>query len=188
MPENKGFDPNIIEQYRQHISTSTTDYYVPLEEEEQNSDEYVHFYFIGMYEGKEVVYDAVIYTLRLHHNSEVYELAEHKAAKRFPEFEKIRYEEDENGDLELLDDKEEEIGLYMAEIIMEMEDEEAVKVREHVDVDPNLDFGIGLDIGLHVEKITPETITRFIKDYNEDTVVLDDTLFSFQTADEELNS
>ena len=101
---------------------------------EENSDEYVNFNFIGMYEGKEVVYDAVMYTLRLHHNSELYEMAEHSAAKRFPEFKQIKYEEDENGDLKLLDDNEEEIGLFMAETIMELEEEGEVKVQEHVDV------------------------------------------------------
>ena len=59
--------------------------------EEENSDEFVNFYFIGMYQGKEVIYDAALYTLRLHHSSEVYELAEHKAAQKFPNFKSISY-------------------------------------------------------------------------------------------------
>ena len=150
----------------------------------ENSDEYVNFHFIGMFEGKEVVYDAVMYTLRLHHNSELYEIAEHKAAKRFPEFKQIKYEEDENGDLKLLDDNEEEIGLFMAETIMELEEEGEVKVKEHIDVDVHLDFGIGLDIGLNVESITSDTVTSFIDKYNDDSVQLDDTLYSFETEDD----
>lgn len=150
-----------------------------------NSDEYVNFYFVGMYEGKEVVYDAVMYTLRLHHNSELYEIAEHKAAKRFPKFKKINYEEDENGDLKLLDDNEEEIGLFMAETIMELEEEGEVKVKEHADVDVHLDFGIGLDIGLNIDEITTSDITSFIQKYNEDTLELDETLYSFESEDYE---
>ena len=151
---------------------------------EDNSDEYVNFNFIGMYEGKEVVYDAVMYTLRLHHNSELYEMAEHSAAKRFPEFKQIKYEEDENGDLKLLDDNEEEIGLFMAETIMELEEEGAVKVKEHVEVDVHLDFGVGLDIGLNVDSISPEVITSFVNSYNDDSLQLDDTMYSFETEDD----
>jgi hypothetical protein len=150
----------------------------------ENSDEYVNFYFVGVFEGKKVIYDTVMYTLRLHHNSELYEIAEHKAAKRFPQFKKINYEEDENGDLKLLDDNEEEIGLYMAEIIMELEEEGGVKVKEHADVDVNLDFGIGLDVGLNVEEITGETISSFIQKYNDDTLNLDETLYSYETEDD----
>ncbi len=155
-----------------------------ISESEDNSDEYVNFFFIGMYEGREVIYDAVIYTLRLHHTSEVYEIAEHKAAKRFPNYKKITYEEDENGDLKALDSISEEIGLFMAEVIMDLEEEESVKVQEHVEIDPNLDFGIGLDAALNVEVIKPEIISKFVKDYNEANLKLDKTLYAFQSQEE----
>lgn len=184
VPVNKGFEPDVINEYKKKMSNSGKNYIVA--DSEDNSDEYINFYFIGMYEGKEVVYDAVIYTLRLHYNSELYEIAEHKAAKFFPEFESIRYKEDENGDLEILDDKEEEIGLYMAEVIMELEEDGEVKVREHVELDPNIDFGVGLDVGLHVEEVNEKVISQFVKDYNEDNVKLDDTYYTFQTKDEEV--
>lgn len=181
--QNSGFDPDVINEYRSRIA-STGGTYV-LDQDDENSDEYVHFYFIGKFEGKDAIYDAVIYTLRLHHESELYEIAEHRAAQHFPQYKKISYEEDENGNLETLDALEEEIGLFMAEVIMELEEEEAVKVKEHVDMDSNAEFGISLDIGLHREKITPAVIEKFIKDFNEDTINLDETLYSFQTEDEE---
>jgi hypothetical protein len=155
-----------------------------FDEEDENTDEYAHFYFIGMFEGKEALYDAVMYTLRLQHESELFEIAEHRAAKHFPQYKKISYEEDENGNLESLDPLEEEIGLFMAEVIMELEEEEAVKVKEHVDIDTNAEIGIGMDIGLHVDKITHKTIEKFIQDYNDDTLSLDDTHYTFQTQDE----
>lgn len=180
---NNGFNPDHIKALNDQLKLSNKCY---LEKNvEDNSDEYVNFSFIGMYEGKEVIYDAAMYTLRLHHSSEVYEIAEHKAAQRFPEFKKIKYHEDENGDLQTLDSLEEEIGLYMAEVMMELEEEEAVKVSEHVEWDPHIDYGIGLDIGLNVEKITPKVIEKFIKDFNEETLKLDKTLYSFQTEDED---
>jgi hypothetical protein len=183
MTVNKGFDPQVIEDYRKKIH-ATNQHFI-LDEEDENSEEYVHFYFIGLYEGKEVVYDAVMYTLRLQHESEMFEIAEHRAAKHFPEYKKISYEEDENGNLAALDPLEEEIGLYIAEVIMELEEEETVKVKEHVDMDPNTDFGVALDIGIHVEKITSKEIEKFVKDFNEDSLSLDETMYSFQTQDQD---
>jgi hypothetical protein len=182
--QNKGFEPETINEYNARISaTGKTFLY---DSEDENSDEYAHFYFVGKFEGKDVVYDTVIYTLRLQHESELYEIAEHRAAKHFPEYKKISYEEDENGNLETLDPLEEEIGLFMAEVIMELEEDEAVKVQEHVDIDSNSEFGVSLDVGLHREKITSQVIERFIKDYNEDALSLDTTFYSFQTQDEEI--
>lgn len=181
MIENKGFDPKTIQEYKNKLKALGT---ASVEDEEdERNDEYTHFYFVGVYEGKEVIYDTVMYTLRLQHESELFEIAEHRAAQHFPEYKKITYEEDENGNLAALDPLEEEIGLYIAEVIMELEEEEAVKVREHVDLDINTDFGVALDVGIHTEKITPKEIEKFIKDFNEDTLKLDENLYSFQTQD-----
>lgn len=185
VPQNKGYSKEIIEEYRTEMASVGSSFL--FDDEDEQSDEYVHFFFIGKHEGKEVIYDAVLYTLRLHHESELYEIAEHRAAKHFPQYKKINYEEDENGNLEPLDELEEEIGLFMAEVIMELEEEEAVKVKEHVNMDANVEFGISLDIGLHVEAITPQVIEKFIRDFNEDSLKLDSTLYSFQTEDEAID-
>ncbi|HYG03586.1 MAG TPA: hypothetical protein VD927_14155 [Chryseosolibacter sp.] len=179
---SKGFDTKTIEDYQQRMTAAGKNYLFDTEDE--NTDEYVHFYFIGSHENNPVIYDAVMYTLRLQHESELFELAEERAAGHFPDYKRITYGEDENGNLENLDPLEEEIGLYIAEVIMELEEEEAVKVSEHVDLDVNTDFGIALEIGLHVEKITEKEILKFIKDFNEDTIQLDDTLYSFQTEED----
>lgn len=183
LEQNKGFDIEVIREYKAKMTTLGKTYL--MDDDDQNTDEYAHFYFIGKFEGREVIYDTVIYTLRLHHESELYEIAEHRAAKHFPHFKKISYDEDENGNMEALDPLEEEIGLFMAEVIMELEEEEVVKVREHVELDSNSEFGISLDVGLQVEKITAKVIEKFIKDYNDDNLKLDETLYSFQTQDQE---
>jgi hypothetical protein len=175
-------DQEVVNEYKQKISASGKLYI--LDSEDDHTEEYAHFYFVGAFEGRETVYDAVMYTLRLQHESELFEIAEHRAAKHFPEYKKITYEEDENGNLEALDPLEEEIGLFMAEVIMELEEEEAVKVKEHVDVDVNADLGIGLDIGLHVDEVTEKVLEKFIRGYNEDSLRLDDTYYTFQTLDE----
>ncbi|WP_421987910.1 hypothetical protein [Roseivirga sp.] len=177
METNSGFDPAEIQKMKAEIGSDQS--YVVIESED-NSDDFMNFYFIGKHEGKEVIYDAALYTLRLQHSSEIHEMAEHKVAQKFPEFKKISYEEDENGDIEPLDDLEEEIGLYLTEVMDELEEEDAIKVSEHIDVDEHIDFGIGLDVGLNLEKVTQESIEKFIKDFNAGTVKLDETLYSFQ--------
>ena len=181
--QNPSFNQAEIESLKQKIANGINEF-VMLDSED-NSEEYKNFQFIGIYEGKEAIYDAVIYTLRLHHASEVYEMAEHKAAQKFPNFKPIKFQEDENGDLKTLNDVEEEIGLYIAEMIDELEDEDVVKVQEHVDMDCVGEEGIGLDIGLNVEEVTDKVINKFVKDFNNDTIQLDETLYSFQSNEEE---
>lgn len=181
---NPGYDIQIIEELKAELEKSGKNFKIIPDDE--NSDEFVNFYFIGMFEGKETIYDAALYTLRLHHASEVYELAEHEAAKKFPNFKGINYEEDENGNMKPLTSEEEEIGWFITEIIMEMEEEETVKVQEFVDIDTNHDYGIGLDAALNVEEITEKTISKFIQEFNDDTLVLDDTLYAFQTEEDEI--
>lgn len=174
---NKGFEPEVIAEYRRKVDAGKKPFLIV--ESEDNSEEYVNFNFIGTYEGKEVVYDAVIFTLRLHYNSELYEIAEHKAAQRFPNFKNIRYEEDENGDLKALNSEQEEIGLFMAEVMMELEEEENIQVQEHLELDPHVDFGVGLDAALNVEKVTEKVIQRFVEQFNAGTLQLDETLYTF---------
>lgn len=181
MIENKGFDPETIQEYRSKMKALGTNW-LEADDDEKN-EEYIHFFFIGFYEGREVIYDTIMYTLRLQHESELFEIAEHRAAKHFPEYRKIAYEEDENGNLAPLDPLEEEIGLYIAEVIMELEEEEAVKVKEHVDLDVTTDFGVALDVGLQREKLTNAEVEKFIRDFNEDILTLDENSYSFQTED-----
>src|SRR5690606_1625863 len=183
MIRNEGFSPQAIEALKQELAASGKTYKVVPSED--NSEEFVNFYFIGMYEGKEVIYDAALYTLRLHHASEVYELAEHKAAQKFPNFKGIHYEEDENGNLKPLSAAEEEIGLYITEMILEMEEEEEVKVQEFIDIDTNHNYGIDLEALLNSEYKDDTVITKFIKEFNEDSIVIDETIYAFQSEDEE---
>jgi hypothetical protein len=40
-------------------------------------------------------------------------------------------------------------------------------------------------VGLNVPAITPEIIESFIRDFNADALKLDETLYSFQSQDDE---
>lgn len=183
--KNPGFDPTNIEKLKNELIASGKSFKIIPDEE--NSEEFVNFYFLGRYEGKDVIYDAALYTLRLHHASEVYDLAEHEAAKKFPNFKGINYQEDEDGNMQPLSAEEEEIGWFITELIMEMEEEETVKVQEFVDLDTHHDFGVGLDAALNVEVVDDQVIMTFIRNFNEDTLVLDDTFYSFVTEESELD-
>lgn len=155
--------------------------YLLIPDDDDAGHEFARFLFIGMHNGREMIFDTALYTLRLHHESELFEIAEHKAAQHFPEYKKIMYEEDENGNLRSLDDVEEEIGLFMAEVIMELEEEGSVKVKEHIDVDLGVESEVGLDVGLHIETVTEQVIEKFIVDYKSGNLRLDPTLYSFQS-------
>lgn len=178
--KNRGFDAAVIEEYRERMRSSGTTFV--MDPEDEQTDEYVHFYFIGSHESEEVIFDTVIYTLRLEHESEMYEIAEERAKKQFPEYRKLIVK-NEGGELPAA--MEEEVGMFLAEVILELEDEESVMVKEHVDQDVDSEFGIRLDAGLHREAITPSVISRFIEDFNNDRLELDETLYSFQIQDEE---
>lgn len=180
--KNKGFDPVIIRNYRSKIEAGGKKFV--LDPDDERTDEYAHFYFIGLHEGSEVIFDTAIYTLRVHHESELYEAAEQRAAKHFPQYKKLSYD-DEKGSPENPDELEEEVGLFMAEVILELEEEESIKVREHVDQDIKAEFGISLDVGLNRDKITDGIISKFVTDFNDDTLSLDDTLYSFQSQDQD---
>lgn len=182
---NDGLMPESIQALKQELKSTGKNFQIVTSED--NSDEFYQFRFIGMYENKEVIYDAALYTLRLHHASEIYELAEHKAAQKFPNFKGIHYEEDENGNLKPLSSDEEEIGWFITEIIMDLEEEEAVKVQEFIDLDTNHTYGIGLDAALNIEFIDDSVIEKFVKEFNDDTIRLDDTLYAFQSEEEDLN-
>lgn len=151
---------------------------VDEDDEPEEEADYVQFQFVGKHEGKEVIYDAVLSTLSMHHSSRLYEEAEKKVANIYKDF--VPYElRDENTPVN------EEAELMMEEFIQEMEDEETIKVAEFVEIDLDFDFGIGIDAALNVEEITADVIEKFISDFNNGTLKLDKTLYSFKDGFED---
>lgn len=169
-------DLKVLATLKQKLTSSNSSFIV--DEEDERTDEYAHIYFVGINEGIEVAVDAAIYTLRMHHESELFELAEEQAFKQFPKYKKLHLAGEE------LDEKlEEEVGLFMAEVIVDLEEEESIKVKEHVDLEVVNETCVGLDVGLNTDIITDSVIEKFISDFNNDSLQLDPTLYSFQTGD-----
>ncbi|MBC7892635.1 MAG: hypothetical protein H7Y12_10505 [Sphingobacteriaceae bacterium] len=182
--KNPGYDPDEIRHLREaarqngrmFLNTPNDDL------DEPQGDEFAHIQFVGNHQGQEVIFDTVIYTLRLHHSSLMYEEAERRAAKSFPLYVPIDMRDETYRANEDLD---EEVELFITELIEEIEESEDVKVQEHLELDTTADYGIDLDVCLYVEAVTDEVIETFIKNFNAGTQRLDPTLYSFKSIDDE---
>lgn len=174
---NAGYTQEEVDLLREECEELGQNFVIVDDEPEEEAD-YVQFQFIGKHEGKEVIYDAVLSTLSMHHSSRLYEEAEAKVSKIYKDF--VPFEQrDENTVVN------EEAELMMEEFIQEMEDEDTVKVAEFVELDFDFDFGIGIDAALNVEEITVEVIEKFISDFNNGTLKLDKTMYSFKDGSED---
>lgn len=176
------FEEETLEKVKEECRKEGTPYII--NESDDNSDDFVQFLFTGKHNGKEALFDAALYTLQLHHESELYDMAERHAMKKFPEYRDLMNRGVEIREGLLPAAKEEEIGLFMMETMEDLEEDEAVKVKEYVEVDEDLDFRVGLDICLNVDAVTPAVIEKFIAEYSSGTLKLDPTLYSFMSEDE----
>ncbi|WP_337040762.1 hypothetical protein [Emticicia sp. 17c] len=176
--KNAGFDPKEIAQLKEECKQEGQNYVLFDDEDGMgDSGEFAHFQFVGKYNGNEVIYDAIMSTLRLTHSSLVFEEAEKRMKKSYPNYVEVEkrkpnYKVDE--DMELM----------MEEIIEELEEEEMIQVAEYIEIDEDFEYGIGLDVALNVEEIEDEIITKFVNDFNAGTLQLDKTLYSFTSEEE----
>jgi hypothetical protein len=179
---NEGFSVEEINKLRQECKELGQNFAFVEDEDELIGDEYVHFQFVGMYEGKDVIYDAVMTTLRLHYSSTVYETALSKATKIYP-----LYVPHENRDETYKADEEldEEVELLIMELIEEIEENDEVKVTEHVQLIKDFEYGVGMDISLNRGEINEQIISKFVDDFNKGALSLDSTLYSFKEEDEQ---
>ena len=74
-----------------------------------------------------------------------------------------------------------EVELYITELIEEIEENEEVKLSEHLEIDEEFDFGIGLDVCLNVDEVNDQVVTKFVNEYLAGTIKLDQTMYSFKT-------
>ena len=130
-----------------------------------------------------MIFDAVLYTLRLHHSSLVYEEAERRATQEHPLYVPID-QRDET--YQANDEIDEEVELLITEIIEEIEENEEIKVTEHLETEVNAEEGtVELDICLNVEALDDQVVEQFVKEYTAGRLELDPTLYSFHSLDEE---
>lgn len=181
---NPGFDQYEIEKLKAECQEEGRNFiYVENEiDEEDDIDEHAHIQFIGRYENKEVIYDALIYTLRLHHSALVYDLALERLQKQFPGY--LPPDEREPG-ISAGEHSDDEAELILTELIEEIEENEEIKVQEHIEIDPDFEYGIGLEVGLNVDRIDDEIIEDFIQKFNKNDLRLDPSVYSFRAEEDE---
>lgn len=182
--KNEGYDPEEISALKEECRQEGRSF-VYVEDDDLDvleSGECVHIQFPGQYQGQEVVYDALVYTLRLHHSSLVYEMAVEQVRKTYPEYVPP---EDRKPGYKIAPEMEEEAETALTEIIEEIEETETVKVQEHVEIDTDFDYGVSLDVCLNVEEITDEVVENFVRSYKANTLHLDNTLYSFTSESDE---
>lgn len=182
--KNDGYDPEEIQALRDECQQEGQSF-VYVEDDELDvlaEGECEHIQFVGKYEGTDVIYDALVYTLRLHHSSMVYEMAVEQIQKSFPTY---LPPEVRPANYKITPKDEEEAEEALTELIEELEETEAIKVQEHVDTDLDTDYGIALDVCLNVEEISDEVVENFIKHFNAGTLNLDKTLYSFASDESE---
>jgi hypothetical protein len=181
--KNEGYDPEEISALKDECQQEGKSF-VFVEDDDLDvleEGECAHIQFPGKYQGDEVIFDALVYTLRLHHSSLVYEMALEQVRKTYPEYVPP---EDRKPNYKITPELEEEAETALTEIIDEIEETETVKVQEHVDVDMESDYGIALDVCLNVDEVTDEVIEDFIKKFTSNTLSLDTTLYSFTNEEE----
>ena len=74
LKDNPGLDPKEIEQLKAECKADGKKFVYfedELGDEPDNVEEFVHVQFVGNYKGQEAIFDAVIYSLRLHFNSHI---------------------------------------------------------------------------------------------------------------------
>jgi hypothetical protein len=187
--KNLGYDPNEIENLKKECQAAGYSFAYLDESYEVNEEmsdilpvEFAEFQFVGTYEGSEVIYDVTMCTLRLHSDGLIYELAEKQAIKSFPLYIPPHQRDESYKENEEMD---EEVELVIMELMEEIEESEEVKVMEFVKMDTEVEYGIVLDAAINVEEITADIIEKFIQDFKNNTLKLDETLYSFKSDDDD---
>jgi hypothetical protein len=140
---------------------------------QERDEDGAYFYFVGTDgDGKEVVYDSFLYTLRADYEMAVYDLAEQQLLEKFPKFSGIETASEDELD-------------YLDVLVEEIESSDEVAVVERIELDEAAEYGVSLDVALNVDEVTEEVVEKFVAEFNADTLVLDDTEYSFSHASDD---
>ena len=183
MTENPGYNPAEIRRLATEFHRSGKSFsYV---DEEEVSAEMAEFFFIGKYNGREVVFDCLLGTLRLAYESNLLEMAEARTKEKFPNYRGFDFEVNENGQGVGESEESEEIEAYKAFAMYEIEEAGEANVAESVEVDESFEYGVGLEAYLNVAEITESVIEDFISGFNSSTLKLDPVRYAFEGEEDE---
>jgi hypothetical protein len=141
--------------------------------EEERDENFAHFFFIGKHEGKEAVFNGFMFSLEMEYISTLYDEAQAVLLERMPNL----TEED-------LEVESVEIIEQIEDIVSELEDAGEIQVQEFVELDDSVEYGVGVNVCLNLLEVTDEDIENFVDAYNNGTLELDETAYSFDFDDE----
>jgi hypothetical protein len=170
---NAGYNPENISQIKQAAAHAGFSFVLNDQQEEQD-EQSAYFFFVGKNDGKEVIFDTFIYTLRAEYELQLHELAESRLLEKFP-------------NLASVDDANEDQLIYFDMLLDDIEQEDEISVVEFINTDEAVDFGVSIDVCLNVDEITPEVIEKFVQDFNADKLDLSDEEYSFSPYSGEEN-
>jgi len=173
---NQGYAAGEIEALRNEMSENGN-LFVYKEDYEPN-EEFAEFLFIGAHEGQPVVYDCMLFLLTLAYENKLLGAAEELALAHNPAWKDVIEEGNEDHYPEELED-------FMAYAIIELEEDERIKVQESLEFDFDFEYGIGLEVSLNLEAITPTAINQFVSEFNKGTLELDTTLYAFEEEEDD---
>jgi hypothetical protein len=184
MESNDGFNPEEIANLKAECEKVGMPFiYNPDEPQDQ---ELAHILFVGTWEDKEVIYDAAVFTLAIAYDSELYAEAENLAREEFPDYEGWdTYQETLEAVGTSLESLPEEIQEFIQDTMALLESEDEIKVHEKIELDPDFGYGIGMEAFLNAEELTDEFLAEFVIGFNNKTLELDTTLYSFPSEDED---
>jgi len=163
---NKGFQKEEIERIDQ-LAAQVGQSFI-FQEGVEKSEEFASIFFIGIYKGKKVVFDAFVYTLEMEFISNIYDAAKDAVIEEYPEYEGEDFDEGAGKHMEL-----------MEEYASELARDEDFQVCEYIDFDEEVIYGVSMDICLNVPEITREVVENFTKAYQTGAYESDKTFYAF---------
>ncbi|MCS7005733.1 MAG: hypothetical protein NZM38_10475 [Cytophagales bacterium] len=169
---NKGYDAEEIAKIKELCRKAGQNFI--YNEEEENDENAARIFFVGNYNGQEVIFDAFIYTLEMEYTLNIYDVAEAILMAENPKLKKEDFEKLEGKLVEELDALAEQISF-----------DSDFDVQEFIQYDESADYGVGLDVCLNWKSVTKERIEKFIDEFNKGTFQLDKTFYSFSLSGDE---
>ncbi|MCS6834125.1 MAG: hypothetical protein NZ521_11165 [Flammeovirgaceae bacterium] len=128
----------------------------------------IHFRFVGDYEGRKVVYDTFLSTLELEFYERVYEEAIEITKEENPQYANANFDDLEGEHIEI-----------MEQIAEELAEDEDFAVQEYCYVEEENEFQVNVDVALNVPVISDEVVEKFIDDFLNNKLELDENYYSF---------
>lgn len=169
---NKGFDPKEVEKVKNECKKKGKSFI--FRDSDDLSEDFANFLFVGEYNGKEVIFDAFLYSLEMEFFSNIYDSAIEEVVRLHPKFANADFDSDEGEHIDLMED-----------IADELAEDEDYQVQEFVDIDEDCDYGVGIDICLNISEITEAQIEKVVKALKAGKLELDPDFYSFELSDDE---